>query len=48
MTVDEHKMYTWLFMEKKINIIYNTTQVFTFDFFFIKIFRMFDAFIWMA
>jgi hypothetical protein len=25
----------------------NTTQVFTFEFFFIKIFRMFDAFIWM-
>jgi hypothetical protein len=32
--------------EKKINIIYNTTQVFTFElFFFIKIFRMLDAFI---
>jgi hypothetical protein len=27
MTVDENKMFTWLFM-KKINIIYNTTQVF--------------------
>ena len=30
--------------EKKINIIYNTTQVFMFEFV-IKIFRMFDAFI---
>ena len=32
MTVDENKMYTCLFM-KKINIIYNTTQVFTFEFY---------------
>ena len=35
MTVGENKMYTWLFMNK-INIIYNTTQVFTFDFFLSK------------
>jgi hypothetical protein len=32
MTVDENKMYTWLFI-KKINIIYDTTQVFTFEFY---------------
>ena len=35
MTVDENKMYTWLLM-KKINIIYNTTRVFTFEFFLSK------------
>jgi hypothetical protein len=34
MSVDENKMYTWLFM-KKINIICNTTQVFTFEYFFL-------------
>jgi hypothetical protein len=35
-------------VHKKINIIYNTTQVFTFEFLFIKFFRMCDAFISMA
>jgi hypothetical protein len=49
----KNKIHTWLLMKikcthdcswKKINIIFNTTHVFTFEFYI----RMFDVFIWMA